>query len=66
MIRACIAAASAFFRLVVGGGCRFYPTCSRYSAEAFGRYGKLKALRLTAARLLRCHPFSRGGYDPLS
>lgn len=43
--------------------CRFYPSCSHYALEAFERYGFLKALGKTVWRLLRCHPYSRGGID---
>ncbi len=46
--------------------CRFYPTCSEYTAQAFKKYGLLKGLRLSTGRMLRCHPFNPGGYDPLS
>ncbi len=45
--------------------CRFYPTCSEYATQALEKYGLLKGLRLSAGRILRCHPFSPGGYDPL-
>jgi len=45
--------------------CRFYPTCSVYSIEAFQKYGILKGFYLTARRLSKCHPFHSGGYDPL-
>ena len=45
--------------------CRFTPTCSRYASEALERYGLLKGLYLAGKRLCRCHPFTRGGYDPL-
>jgi len=45
--------------------CRFYPTCSEYATQALKKYGLLKGLRLSAGRVLRCHPFSSGGYDPL-
>jgi len=45
--------------------CRFYPTCSEYSAQALKKYGLLRGLRLSAERILRCHPFNPGGYDPL-
>ncbi|HID55277.1 TPA: membrane protein insertion efficiency factor YidD [Candidatus Poribacteria bacterium] len=45
--------------------CRFYPTCSQYSMEAISRYGPIKGGWLSLKRLLRCHPFNPGGYDPL-
>ena len=44
---------------------RFYPTCSQYSIEAIRKYGALKGIYLTIRRLLKCHPFHSGGYDPL-
>ena len=50
---------------LLGSNCRYYPTCSAYALEAFERYGTLKGARLTLARLLRCHPFRPGGYDPV-
>lgn len=56
---------SAFFRTFGGRACRFSPSCSEYSSQAFGTYGFFAACRLTAARVLRCHPFTDGGYDPL-
>ena len=48
----------------LGPACRFTPTCSEYAREAIGRYGFLRGLGKTVMRLLRCHPFSRGGWDP--
>jgi len=45
--------------------CRFYPTCSVYAETAFKEFGLIKGLYLTLYRLLRCHPFCKGGYDPI-
>jgi putative membrane protein insertion efficiency factor len=45
--------------------CRFVPTCSEYAAEAVERYGVVRGGWVALIRLLRCHPFSRGGYDPV-
>jgi len=45
--------------------CRFYPTCSQYAVEALSKYGVLKGGLKAMWRILRCNPFSKGGYDPL-
>jgi putative membrane protein insertion efficiency factor len=45
--------------------CRFYPTCSAYSYEAISKYGAVVGLWLSVKRILRCHPFNKGGYDPV-
>lgn len=50
---------------IIGGFCRFEPTCSRYAEEAVRRHGALKGSRLAVLRLARCHPFHRGGLDPV-
>jgi putative membrane protein insertion efficiency factor len=45
--------------------CKFTPTCSRYALDAVRRYGVFKGAWLATWRVLRCNPFTRGGYDPL-
>lgn len=47
------------------GKCRFYPTCSAYAMEAIEKYGAIKGGFLTVKRILKCHPFNPGGYDPV-
>lgn len=58
-----------FYQRVISPGlppsCRFYPTCSEYGYEAIARYGIIKGGALTLRRLLRCHPFHPGGFDPV-
>lgn len=48
-----------------GKTCRFYPTCSQYTIDALGKYGFFKGSYLSIKRILKCHPFHEGGYDPL-
>ncbi|MBC8406659.1 MAG: membrane protein insertion efficiency factor YidD [Planctomycetes bacterium] len=48
-----------------GPRCRFHPTCSHYAVEALEKHGLLKGVLLAIWRLLRCQPFSKGGYDPV-
>ena len=45
--------------------CKYYPTCSTYALEALERFGAVKGTFLAVYRVLRCNPFSRGGYDPV-
>lgn len=50
---------------LLGPRCRFYPTCSCYADEAIEQHGALKGSYLTLRRLLRCHPWHPGGFDPV-
>ena len=49
----------------LGANCKYLPTCSQYAVEAIAKYGALKGGLMAAWRILRCNPFSRGGYDPV-
>jgi putative membrane protein insertion efficiency factor len=49
----------------IGPRCKFYPSCSEYAVQAIMRFGILRGLVLAAWRLLRCNPFSHGGFDPV-
>jgi putative membrane protein insertion efficiency factor len=63
-----IAPIRAYQRLIspaLGQRCRYYPSCSEYAVQAIGTFGILRGLILAAWRLLRCNPFSHGGFDPV-
>lgn len=49
---------------LLGGHCRFHPSCSQYALDALAKHGAIKGTLKAAARLARCHPFAKGGYDP--
>jgi hypothetical protein len=50
---------------LLGGSCRFRPTCSEYAYEAVEKHGVWRGLALSLGRILRCHPFAKGGFDPV-
>jgi putative membrane protein insertion efficiency factor len=50
---------------LLGGSCRFAPSCSQYAVEALERHGAWRGSRLAVRRILRCHPFHSAGYDPV-
>jgi len=50
---------------LLGNHCRFYPTCSHYAIEAIETHGAVRGTGLALGRLLRCHPWHAGGYDPV-
>jgi putative membrane protein insertion efficiency factor len=55
-----------FVSPLLGPRCRFYPSCSEYAKQAIIAKGPIKGLAITTYRLLRCHPFSKGGYEPFN
>ena len=68
LVRALVALVHAYQLLlgpILGGSCRFTPSCSSYAIEALERHGATRGTWLIVRRVLRCHPFQRAGYDPV-
>lgn len=65
LLIALIKAYKFFISPLLGSNCRFYPSCSSYSLEALQRHGFIIGSYLTFKRLLKCHPFHKGGIDPV-
>src|ERR1700676_1875036 len=55
----------ALFSPILGGACKFHPSCSNYAREAIARHGARRGTVLALKRLGRCRPFTRGGFDPV-
>jgi len=54
-----------FISPLLGKRCRFYPSCSTYALEAISKYGAIRGSYMAIKRIMRCHPFNPGGYDPV-
>ncbi|MCC8368739.1 MAG: membrane protein insertion efficiency factor YidD [Rickettsia endosymbiont of Oxypoda opaca] len=54
-----------FISPLLGNNCRFHPSCSEYAKDAIIIYGSFKGLWLVLKRIIKCHPFCQGGYDPV-
>ena len=69
MIKAFLLACIRAYQLIISPwlrpSCRFTPSCSEFARQAIAKYGVARGLVLTTQRLLRCHPFHAGGYDPV-
>jgi uncharacterized protein len=65
MLTAAIVAYRRYVSPALPARCRFYPSCSAYAQEALTRHGALRGISLAIWRLLRCHPFHPGGFDPV-
>lgn len=66
--RCCVAILKGYKRFIsplLPPSCRFTPTCSEYAMESVQKHGVIRGLMFAVLRLLRCHPFAKGGYDPV-
>jgi putative membrane protein insertion efficiency factor len=61
----CLRLYQVFLSPLLGGACKFHPSCSNYAYEAVARHGARRGFLLALKRLLRCRPFTRGGFDPV-
>jgi putative membrane protein insertion efficiency factor len=65
LLRACVQAYRWTISPLLGPSCRYHPTCSAYALGALDEHGALRGSWLAARRILRCHPWHEGGYDPV-
>jgi putative membrane protein insertion efficiency factor len=65
LLKICIKLYQTFISPLLGQNCRYIPSCSAYALEAVEKYGSIKGSYLALKRILRCHPFRAGGYDPV-
>jgi len=65
LLQLLIRAYQLLFSPILGGQCRFIPSCSEYASEAIGRHGSIRGCWLALRRIARCQPFCQGGYDPV-
>jgi uncharacterized protein len=68
MLKKTIIISIKFYRIAISpffpSSCRFHPTCSQYAIDAIGKYGTARGILKTGMRILKCHPFHPGGFDP--